>query len=81
MSGNDKMFDNKVICPTDGDSEDSNSEDGIDIIDIQRNTDQSTSIQNKGCYHNNQKHPTVKDFVEYKIFGSNDFQKAQIIKR
>ena len=34
--GNDKMFDNKVICPTDGDSEDSNSEDVIDIIDIQQ---------------------------------------------
>ena len=29
----------------------------------------------------NQKYPKVKDFVEYKILGSNDFQKARIIKR
>ena len=63
MGGNDKMFDNKVICPTDGDSEDSNSEDVIDIIDIQQNTGQSTSIQNKSCYQNNQHHLTIKDFV------------------
>ena len=52
-----------------------------DIIDIQQNTNQSTSIQYSSCYHNNQKRLKVKDFVEYKIFGSNDFQKAQIIKR
>ena len=63
MGGNDKMFDNKVICPTDGDSEDSNSEDVIDIIDIQQSTGQSTSIQNKSCYQNNQNHLTIKDFV------------------
>ena len=85
MGGNDNMFDNEVICPIDGESDKNenilNSEDVTDIIDIQQNTDQNTSIENEGCYHNNQKHPKVKDFVEYKIFGSNDFQKAQIIKR
>ena len=31
--------------------------------------------------HNNQKDPKSKDSVEYKILGSNDFQKIQIIKR
>ena len=29
----------------------------------------------------NQKHPKVKDFVEYKILGSNDFKNAQVMKR
>ena len=37
-------------------------------------------IQNEGCYNNNQIHPKVKDFVEYKIFGYNGFQRAEIIK-
>ena len=85
MCNNDSMFDHEIICPIDGESDKneniSNSEDVTDIIDIQQNANQSTSIQNEDCYHNNQKHPKVKDFVEYKILGSNDFQKAQIIKR
>ena len=85
MGGNDNVFDNEIICPIDGESDKTdnilNSEDITDIIDIKQNTDQSTSIQNEGSYHNNQKHSKVKDFVEYKIFGFNDFQKAQIIKR
>ena len=57
-----------------------NSESVIDSIDNPQNTDQSTSIQNDDCYHNNQKHPKVKDFVECKILGSNNFQTAQIDK-
>ena len=48
MGGNDNMFDNEVICPIDGESDKNenilNSEDVTDIIDIQQNTDQSTSI-------------------------------------
>ena len=85
MCGNDGMFENEIICPKDGGSDKneniSNSEDVTDIIDFQQNTDQSTSIQITGCYHNNQNHLKVKDFVEYKILGSNEFQKAQIIRR
>ena len=40
-------------------------------------------ISNSTCStsRNNQEHPKVKDFVKYKILRSNDFQKAQIIKR
>ena len=83
MGGSNNVFDNEIICPIDGESDKTdnilNSEDITDIIDIKQNTDQSTSIQNEGSYHNNQKHSKVKDFVEYKIFGSNDFQKDQII--
>ena len=75
---------NEIICQIDCESDKneniSNSEDVTDI-DNQQNTDQSTSIQNEDCYHNNQKHLKVKDFVEYKILGSNDFRKAQIVKR
>ena len=78
------MFDNEAICPIDDESDKNenilNSEDVTDIIDIQQNTNQSTSIQSEG-YNNNQKHPKVTDFVEYKIFGSRYFQKAQIVKR
>ena len=85
VGGNDHMFGNEAICPIDDESDKNenilNSEDVTDIIDIQQNTDQSTSIQSEGCYHNNQKHPKVKDLVEYKIFGSHHFQKAQIVKR
>ena len=36
-----------------------NSENVIDSIDNQRNTDESTSIQNGDCYHNNQKYPKI----------------------
>ena len=79
------MFGNEAICPIDDESDKNenilNSEDVTDIIDIQQNTDQITSIQSEGCYHNNQKHPKVKDFVEYQIFGSHHFQKTQIVKR
>ena len=85
ISVNDNVFDSEVICPIDGESDKNenilNSKYATDIIDIQKNTDQGTSIQNVGCYHINRKHLEVKEFVEYKIFGSNDFQKAQIIKR
>ena len=85
MFNNDNMFDNENICPIDGEPDKnknlSNSEDVTKSIYNPQNTDQSTSIQNEDCYHNNQKHPKVKDLVEYKILGSNDFQKAQIIKR
>ena len=74
------MFHNEIIYPIDGESDKieniSNSSDVTDTIDNLQNTSQGTSIQNKDCYHNNQKHPQVKDFVEYKILGSNDFQKA-----
>ena len=79
------MFDNETVFPINGESDKneniSNSEDVTDSIDSPQNTDKSTSIQNHDCYNNNQKHPKVKDFVEYIILGSNDFQKAQIIKR
>ena len=85
MGGNDNVFENEVICPIDGEPDKNenilNSEDAADIIGIQQNTEQSTSIQNEDCYHNNQKHPKIKDFIEYKIFGSNDFQKAQVTER
>ena len=85
MFGNDNIFGNEVIYPVDGESDTSESisilEDVTGVIDNTQNTDQSTSIQNEDCYYNNQKHPKVKDFVEYKILGSNDFQKAQTIKK
>ena len=85
MFDNDNMFDNEIICPINGESDKneniSNSEDVTDITDNQQNADKSASIQNKYCHHNNQRHPKVKDFVEYKILGPTDFQKAQIIKR
>ena len=82
MGSNDNVFGNELMCPIDGESEKNENILNLeDAIDIQQNTEQGTSIQNDGCYHNNQKHPKVKDFVEYKIFGSNYFQKAQIIKR
>ena len=72
MCDNDNVFDNEVICPIDGESDKDeniiNSEDVTDIIDIKQITDKSTYIQDEGCYHNNQKHAKVKDFVEYKIF-------------
>ena len=51
MCDNDNMFDNEVTCPIDGESYKnenfSNSEDVTDIIDIEQNTDQSTSIHLK----------------------------------
>ena len=57
------MFGNDFICPIDDESDENenslNWEDIIDIIDIQQDANQSTSIQNEGCYHNNQKHPKV----------------------
>ena len=70
MGGNDNVFGNELMCPIDGESgKNENILNLEDAIDIQQNTEQGTSIQNNGCYHNNQKHPKVKDFVEYKIFG------------
>ena len=36
-----------------------------DSIDNSQNRDQSTSIQNDDCHHNNSKHPKVKDFLEH----------------
>ena len=40
-----------------------------------------TSNSTCSTSRNNQEHPKVEDFVKYKILRSNDFQKAQIIKR
>ena len=40
-----------------------------------------TSNSTCSTSRSNQEHPKVKDFVKYKILRSNDFQKAQIIKR
>ena len=60
------MFDNENIFPIERESDKnesiSNSENLTDSIDILQNTDQSTSIQNDDCYHNNQKYPKVKRF-------------------
>ena len=58
----------------------SNSEDVTDSIDNPQNANQSTSIQNSDCYHSNQEHPKVKDFVEHKILGSNDFKRLKLLK-
>ena len=78
------MFDNEKSFAVDGESDKneniSDSEDVTNSIDSPQNTDESTSIQNN-CYNKNQKHSKVKNFVEYKILGSKDFQKAQIIKK
>ena len=78
------MFDNEKSFAVDSESDKneniSNSEDVTNSIDSPQNTDKSTSIQNN-CYNKNQKHSKVKNFVEYKILGSKDFQKAQIIKK
>ena len=78
------MFDNEKSFAVDSESDKneniSNSEDATISIDSPQNTDKSTSIQNN-CYNKNQKHSNVKNFVEYKILGSKDFQKAQIIKK
>ena len=35
----------------------------------------------QGLYYNKQKHLKFKNLFEFKILGSNDFQKAEIIKR
>ena len=82
---NENMFYNENIFPIDGESDRNenilNSDDVTDNTDNPQNTDQSTYIQNDDCYHNNEKHPKVKDFVEYKISGTNNFQKGQIIRR
>ena len=58
---NENVFDNENITPKDGESEKKkiNSENVIDSIDNQRNTDESASIQNGDCYHNNQKYPKI----------------------
>ena len=57
MFGNDNIFGNEVIYPIDGESDTSESisilEDVTGVIDNTQNTDQSTSIQNEDCYHNN----------------------------
>ena len=78
------MFDNEKSFAVDSESDKneniSNSEDATISIDSPQNTDKSTSIQNN-CYNKNQKHSNVKNFVEYKILGSKDFQKAQIMKK
>ena len=78
------MFDNEKSFAVDSESDKneniSNSEDATISIDSPQNTDKSTSIQNN-CYNKNQKHSKVKNFVEYKILGSKDFQKAQIMKK
>ena len=79
------MFDNEKSFAVDSESDKneniSNSEDVTNSIDSPQNTGKSTSIQNNNCYNKNQKHSKVKNFVEYKILGSKDFQKAQIIKK
>ena len=84
MGGNDNVFENEVICPIDGESDKNenilNSEDAADIIGIQQNTEQSTSIQNEDCYHNNQKHPKVKDFVEYQNLDLMIFKRLKLLK-
>ena len=51
-----------------------------DIIDIQRNTDQSTSIQNDSCYHNNQKYLKVKDFLNIRFLDLMIFKRLKLLK-
>lgn len=36
---------------------------------------------NGNLMNNGQKHPRIKDYVEYKTLGSNEFSKSQIISR
>lgn len=36
---------------------------------------------NGNLMNNGQKHPWIKDYIEYKTLGSNEFSKSQIISR
>ena len=51
-----------------------------DIIDIQQNTDQSTSIQNDSCYHNNQKYLKVKYFFNIRFLDLTIFKRLKLLK-
>ena len=71
MCDNDNIFDIEVICPVDGESERNekilNSEDVTNIIDIEQNTDQSTSIQNEVCYHNTKNIQKLKILLNVRL--------------
>ena len=69
MFDNENIFVNENIFSIYGESEKneniSNSGDVTDSLDNSQNRDQSISIQNDDCHHNNSKHPKVKDFLEH----------------
>ena len=58
-----------------------NLEDITDNVENPQNLEHNNLDQNDEIYYNNEKHPKIKDFVEYKILGSDDFHTAQIISR
>ena len=50
--------------------------------EILKDKKQIENISDNGNLMNNgQKHPRIKDYVEYKMLGSNEFSKSQIISR
>lgn len=69
MFDNENIFVNENIFSIYGESDKneniSNSEDVTDSLDNSQNRDQSISIQNDDCHHNNSKHSKVEDFLEH----------------
>ena len=55
----------------------------IDCIDIQNEgyKDSENISDSKTLMNNGQKYPRIKNFIEYKILGSNKIFKSQIISR
>ena len=55
----------------------------IHCVDIQNEShrDNENISENKTLMNNGQKHPWIKDYIEYKTLGTNEFFKTQIISR
>ena len=79
------MFDNENIFPIERESDKnesiSNSENLTDSIDIYKIQTKVLPFKTMIVIIITKNIQKLKDFVEYKILGSNDFQNAQIIKR
>ena len=73
---NENMFDNENIFPTDAESVNNEIILNSDVNDSIDNPQNTNSIQNDDCYHN-QKPPKIKDFVEYKTLESMIFKRLK----
>ena len=80
----DENFENiNMLLEAENDFSQQNNNDGINCVNIANKNDQQKQNDHvsESQMFNNRKHPKIKDYVEYKLFDSDEVSKSQILSR
>lgn len=80
----DENFENiNMLLEAENDFSQQNNNDGINCVNIANENDEQKQNDHvsESQMFNNRKHPKIKDYVEYKLFDSDEVSKSQILSR